>query len=350
MNFWPFSRTEERSANYSDLRLEQLLASAAGGTVANRMATAALETGAGLIARSFSTAQVDSSPAIQAALKPELLSLIARSMIRTGDLVLLIETGSGSPLELLPACNVSLTGSALPSSWVYKLSLGGPSATTTHENLDAASVIHLRYAVEPAKPHVGLGPLQIAHLSGSLSAELEQALAQEAKTPTGQVIAVPDAGDTDADGNSPTYAGIEKVLKGLAGKLALLAGGDFGDLGGHAATWRVNRLGMNPPAAVVDLKTAIHLEILGCIGVPIGMVNATAAGSARESYSQFLHTTISPLARIVESELSEKLEQQVDLRFSELRAADVMSKARAVKSLTDERMSLAEALRVAGLE
>ena len=69
-----------------------------------------------------------------------------------------------------------------------------------------------------------------------------------------------------------------------------------------------------------------------------------------EAWRQCLHASVAPQARMVESELSEKLETEVSLPFDRLFASDVMSKPRAAASLAGVGVEIDEALRLAGLE
>ena len=58
--------------------------------------------------------------------------------------------------------------------------LAGPSGTMHYTHLTADSVIHVKYAVDPVEPWRGCAPLDIAKQSGRLSAEVVNALADEA--------------------------------------------------------------------------------------------------------------------------------------------------------------------------
>ena len=58
---------------------------------------------------------------------------------------------------------------------------------------------------------------------------------------------------------------------------------------------------------------------------------------------------LSPLGRLVESELQEKLEDSVTLSWQELRASDLSGRARAFQSMVGGGMPVAEAVAVAGL-
>ena len=72
---------------------------------------------------------------------------------------------------------------------------GGPSRTVTYDVVSAQSVLHFRYAVDPSMPWRGNGPVQVAALSGKLSAETVRALADEASGPVGRLLGVPVDGE-----------------------------------------------------------------------------------------------------------------------------------------------------------
>ena len=64
----------------------------------------------------------------------------------------------------------------------------------------------------------------------------------------------------------------------------------------------------------------------------------------------FLHSTVQPLARLVEVELAAKLEMEVTLSFSGLGAGDITGRARALAQMVSAGIELPEARRLAGLE
>ena len=69
----------------------------------------------------------------------------------------------------------------------------------------------------------------------------------------------------------------------------------------------------------------------------------------REAYRRFLHSTIVPLARLVQRELSEKFDADVSLSFDSLFAGDLSGRARAFQSLVKDGMDLAKAAALAGV-
>ena len=97
-------------------------------------------------------------------------------------------------------------------------------------------VVHLRYAVEPARPWQGLGPLDVASLSGKLGAETVKALADESSGPRGSLLPV------QVDGEDPTLVNLKADVRTLAGRASLVQGSDWdaGQTGGKADWTRVS--------------------------------------------------------------------------------------------------------------
>ena len=71
-----------------------------------------------------------------------------------------------------------------PSTWHYHVELSGPSGTAW-ETHPAASLLHMRWLVDPARPWAGVSPLQRAVDTGTLAAWLDKRLSEEASGPVG---------------------------------------------------------------------------------------------------------------------------------------------------------------------
>ena len=115
--------------------------------------------------------------------------------------------------------------------------------------------------------------------------------------------------------------------------------------------WRPQRLGANPPAVLGDLVDTVGYT--GCsqaCGVPPALVRPGADGTAsREAWRQFLHATVAPVARLIEAELSDKLDSSITLNFDTLYASDLSGRARAFASLVNGGLSADKAATLAGL-
>ena len=147
--------------------------------------------------------------------------MIGRSLIRRGELVFLIDTQAGK-LRLIPAETHDVTGGPYPEEWEYRLTLGGPTRTMTHEFVPATSVLHFKYAADPSTPWRGNGPIAVANLAGKLSAETVNALANESSGPVGRLLGIP------VDGDSATVLALKTDIAQARGRTAIIEGGDWG--------------------------------------------------------------------------------------------------------------------------
>ena len=348
MSWWRFGRTESRaSSSFTDLLLQAASNRATGTTTATAAATGALEACAGALGRAFAAADVKAPSHAQAALTPDVLNLIGRSLIRSGEVLFLLDVVEGG-IVLQPVSDWDVQGSYDPVTWAYRASLAGPSSTVTRAAVPAASVLHLRYAFEARRPWQGVGPLQFAHLAGRLSAETAAALADEASGPRGAVLPIP------VDGDDPTVKALKNDIRTLSGNVALVESQARGWAGDGQATrpmsdWRPQRIGADPPAALVSQEERASMEVYAACGVPPALFAIGEGTAQRESYRRFLHGTVAPLARIVAAELSAKLDGDVVLNFDSLFAADLSGRARAFQSLVSGGMAPDRAAGLAGL-
>ena len=343
---WPW-KSEERSDSYTDNLVAYLLASASGKTIAAPSATGALESCAGLVSRCFSAIEVTAPPHALGALGPGTLGQIGRALIRSGEIVYCLDV-QGGELLLLPCESWDVGGASHTSTWTYRLSLGGPDRTMTVDPVPAAGVIHCKYSTDPQTPWRGVGPIQSAALAGRLSAETTKALGDELSGPVGALLPI------GADGSDPTITALKGDIGNLKGKVALVerltdwASG--GAAQGSSSEWAPRRIGASPPPGVVQVAERAFLEVIAACGVPPSLFVSQADGTAqRESFRRLLHSTIQPLARIVQEELSAKLNGEVKLSFDSIMASDISGKSRAFTSMVNGGMSVEKAAGLAGL-
>ncbi len=354
MKFWPFGngKLETRDDSYSDVLIAALVARAQGKSLAIPSATSALEACAGLTGRGFAAAEVTGPDSLTRALTPGCLELVGRSLIRRGQVVFLIDTQAGK-LRLIPAETHDVEGPAethdveggpFPEEWEYRLTLGGPSRTVTYDFVPAASVLHFRYAADASTPWRGNGPVEVAALAGKLSAETVNALANEASGPVGRLLGIP------VDGADATVEGLKADIKNAAGRVALLETGDWGNAGGDAKVdLKAERFGAEPPASLVDLVDVSSREIYAACGFNAALWGGSQAASVREAWRRALFGVLSPLGRLVQAELQDKLEDSVTLSWQELRASDLSGRARAFQSMVGGGMEVERAAGLAGL-
>ena len=159
---WPWARPETRSASYTDQVLLAAVNSAEGiSYVGDSRTTAALEACCRLYQSVFAVAKVTSSnPAVTRAMTSSWLSSVIRSMLRNGEHIS-EAVEDGGRLMFLPAGQVEVQGGPRPSTWLYDLTLDGPSGSLTR-TVPASEVLHLRWSVDPSRPWCGVSPMQAA--------------------------------------------------------------------------------------------------------------------------------------------------------------------------------------------
>ena len=330
---------ERRAASYTDAVVSAILSAASVSSTGSAVATAAVEMAASRWARALASASA-SHPSVT----PALLADVGRQLCRRGEAIYDLAVDAGG-VRFVPATACDIQGGPDPASWRYRLNIPAPSGMyqVTRER---AGLAHFVYARDPARPWVGLGPLQWAATSGALLGHVEGALRDEASGPTGTVIPLPEGAEA-----STAFKG---EFEGLRGRIAFpetLARGS-GDMGGAPnRDYRPERLGAAPGAALVSLRQHVEVSVLSACGVPPALCVGLNDGTLlRESYRQFLFLTVRPLGRLIAATLSEVLGELVTLTFDELGAADVQARSRAWRALVGKQatMDTAQADRIVG--
>ena len=345
---FPWSKRETRaqsSTGYTNLLLSALVSAAKGTTEGDGAAVAAAEVAAGLWGRCFSGAAVQPAGNIARALSPSILEMLAREVIRRGDSLFMIDVQGGA-LSLLPVAHWDIFGGFRPDSWTYQCTLNAPDSTYT-VTLPADQVIHVRYGASASQPWKGISPFAACPATSHLAGMIETRLGEEASAAVATLIPIPE-------GTTTTQTEVLRdSLANLRGKLALVpsAGGGWGagDRAAPRTGWRTERLGANPPESLAKLRTDTARHILAAAGVPVELFEGGEGTSAREAFRRFLHASVAPVARLIEAELSAKLETAVSFNFDQLFAADIQGRARAFQSLVGGGMDVSEALAVTGL-
>ena len=340
MRMWPWGRVEHRESA-TDTIIRALTEAAEGTVSPPAEALAAVEAAAGLWSRAFASSTVEPQTPVTAALTPAILAAVGRGLAVRGEVV--FEMAVNGTVELTQAASWEVAGGTRPESWRYAVELPLPGGRVVKRTLPAESVIHLRYATRPGAPWTGVSPLGMADQTRALATWIERRLAEEASTATSYVLPLPESADVDA---------LKADIKGGKGRLHIVdttaAGWGEGTASAPPGDWRSNRLGASPPDSLGKLRDSLKADIFGAYGIP-SSIHGTG-GSARESYRQFLASTIQPLAKIVTEELSAKLDTDLALDFTELRAADIASRARAYGQLITAGMNEAKAAQVTGLD
>ena len=194
---WPWSKAEperREALPFTDAVVAALTAQAAGTAAGDPSAIAALEAAAGLYAAAFAGARVTPANPMTAGLTPGCRALIARDLIRRGESVHQIGVEAGA-VRLAPCGSWDVRGGSDERTWWYRVDVFGPSGNLTHF-VPSGAVLHCRYAVDAARPWYGIGPLGWARATGTLAANLEARLGEEAGGPVGHLLPIPaDGGD-----------------------------------------------------------------------------------------------------------------------------------------------------------
>ena len=341
----PFTNYEIRSQShdYTDAVIEVLKAKTDGSERVRGKIPAAAEVCASLWSRAFTSAIVTPDTAETRALTPEVLGHMGRELCLNGEAVFKIDT-EGGRVSLIPVTSWDISGRA---GWTYKLDMAQPSATVTH-TVDGIGVVHIRDGARVSEPWKGRGLLQLGKDAVRLAALLELALSDEASISVGNLMPLPTAGDETED--------LQKDLNSLKGQIRVVESTSANwNLGAGAnqrpiQDWSPKRLGPNPPVTLETLYESVSRHILAMRSVPLGLVTRSDGTLLRESYRQFLHGAIQPVAKGVIAELSDKLEvSDIAFDFSELMASDITGRARAFGSMVQGGMDVEQAARLSGL-
>ena len=336
---WPtWGKPPETRADssFTDALVAAIVTGAGGSASGIPTATAALEACAGFVSRAFASAELPEGVEIP----PSTLALIGRDLIRRGESLHLVEVAGGEVM-LRPVGSWDVRGGPHEQDWWYRCDLFGPSGNVSRF-VPSAAVVHVRYAVDAARPYYGLGPIQIAAAAGRLAAATSASLADEAGRPHGSFLVLPDPSKADT---------ISAQIKTAQGKVLGVEGGDWNvEQGGmNRAEFSEKRFGADPPAGLV----AIHAQAFDQVCAACGLTGLFSAGSdsagRREAYRQALHTVIAPLGRIVAHELTAKMDRPIVLDWAELKAGDIAGRSRAFASLVNGGMSLQDAAAASGV-
>ena len=351
---WPWQKQVERrdSQPFTDAIVAAIEAQAGGTAAGDPGAIAALETAAGLYARAFAAATVKPESA-RRIVTPSFLALVGRDMIRRGESLHLLSI-QGGVLMLTPVGSWDVRGGPSRASWFYRCDVFGPSGNLTHF-VPHDAVIHAQYAVDPARPWHGISPLQWARATGTLAANLEQRLGEEAGGSVGHFLPLPlDGGDDDGDENADPMRSFKADIRSGKGRTLLVESttGGWGDgpSGAPLHDYKTHRFGADPPATLATLRSDSSQAVLGACGVPVGLAIDADGTGQREAWRRFVMGSVEPVLALVRQELAAKLDLP-DLAFdlTPLWAHDGAGRSAMFKNLVAGGVSVNEALVTSGL-
>ena len=314
---WPWQKRERRDSggDFNDAVLRAIEAQAAG-QAADASSTAAVEAASGALSRAFAGAKVVGAPWAQECVSTGFLAQCGRDLIRRGDSLHVIRMSRSGAVRLIPCSSWHWEGNHDPESWTVRATAYGPSTSTTW-NLPANGVVFLRWGSNPGQPYVGVGPTDWAATTARLNAATQKSLADEAGGPVAQILPIPaDGGDGEDDDPLATLKTDIAAAKGKAVLTETTAAG-WGD-GRTAAPqkdWSANRLGPSPPDAMVKIAEQSFMHVLAACGTPPSLFTDADGTSQRESARRWHMGTVMPLVRMIETELTAKLETPVKLEL-----------------------------------
>ena len=225
--------------------------------------------------------------------------------------------------------------------WLYRADFSTPEGTY-NRTLSADRVLHPRIGATPKRPWQGESPIPSA--TAKLACGLETKLTQEVGGPVGNVLPLPHKG---------SVAALQADIDKLAGRTVLVesTAAGYGDKeAAPRGDWQTRRIGANPPEAMIELRKEVQASILAACGCPGSLIERSDGTLAREEMRRFLHSTISPVARVVADEMAVKLDTPgLSFDFSALFASDLSGRARAFQSMVGGGMEVEKAAALAGL-
>ena len=184
-----------------------------------------------------------------------------------------------------------------------------------------------------------------------MNAATEKSLADEAGGPIAQILPIPaDGGDGEDDDPLKSLKADIAAAKGKAVLTETTAAG-WGDgrMSAPQKDWSANRLGPSPPDAMVKVAQQSFEHVLAACGTPPSLFTDADGTSQREAIRRWHLGTVMPLVRVIESELTAKLETPVKLELDGY-PRDMVSRAQVFAKLAaQEGVSVQQALQIAGL-
>ena len=191
-----------------------------------------------------------------------------------------------------------------------------------------------------------VSPLEYASLTGRLGANLERALGHEAGGAVANLIALPEGHQNPA--------GLADAIRCADGRTLLpeTTAGGYGDkMGAPRRDWKPERLGADPPPALVQLRQHVESTVLACfgIGAPLGPQGWTDGTAAREAARRLWTLTVQPLGDLIAEELTRVLERPVALDYGRPSGqSDLAARARAVSALAKAGITTDDAMLIVG--
>ena len=251
-----FRRPEVRES-YTDQVVARIMASASGASDGSLLA--AIETASRWWGLGLASATVKPSNLALKSVSPLVLDSIGRALCRDGESLHVIDVRRGQ-VTLTPTASWTVHGSDDPASWMYRVTLSGPSSTRTF-TLPGESVFHIRYAPHPSRPWAGRSPMILAIDTARAAGLLEKATSEELNFTQSQLLTPRrSAGDYGvSDALNPDA--IQKIVDAFA---------EHVNTGAFVLPIDMvpQRLGPEPPDSFPLIRDRLENSILSMCGIP----------------------------------------------------------------------------------
>ena len=113
----------------------------------------------------------------------------------------------------------------------------------------------------------------------------------------------------------------------------------------------MQRFGAAPGRDLVELREKVGLDIGAACGVPRALLDASTSGAARESWRQFVATSVDGLCRRIESQVLDQLGVEVVFDSAPLGGRDLLARGATFRRLAGKEggLSIADARAAAGI-
>ena len=164
------------------------------------------------------------------------------------------------------------------------------------------------------------------------------------------MLAIPKDGGTGGDDDP--MSGLKADISKARGAALLLetTQNSYGEgaAGRPQRDWSAARLGPMPPESMVNVAQAAFARVLAACGASPALFDDSDGTSKREAMRQWHLGTVQPLAKMLATELSMKLDSTIGLSF-DLYHVDLAGRAMAFQKLAGQGVDITKALATTGL-
>lgn len=323
MRWWPFKRTEKRSAA-SGFTAEIIAAREAyiSGRRGLAELTATAQSCVSLWECAFALADVKGTKV----LNRRTMALVGRSLALRGESVFLIRGD-----DLVPCSDWDLrTRDGKPTA--YRVSISEAGGGTSQTAL-AGEIVHVRIGCDPAAPYYGTAPLKRASLTAGMLHAVETSLSEVFEmAPIGsQVVPMPEQRETDSEK-------IARSFRSQRGRVLLRESVAVSAAGGPApqTDWKPASLSPDLEAVMpAEMLAAARDSVCGVFGVLPALFNSGTTGPmTREAQRHLATWMLQPIAELLAEEASDKLGSKIEIdTLRPTQAFDAGGSARAVATL-----------------